>query len=129
VKALILSGGSGSRLRPLTYTNAKQLLPLANKPILYHIIEKIVKSGIRDIGIVVGDSREEVERTVGHGGRWNVRISYIHQSMPLGLAHAVKTASEFIGDEDFLMVLGEQSKHINFFVQSGRPVPIRRGGG
>lgn len=107
MKALILSGGSGSRLRPLTYTNAKQLLPLANKPILYHIIEKIVKSGIRDIGIVVGDSREEVERTVGHGGRWNVRISYIHQSMPLGLAHAVKTASEFIGDEDFLMVLGD----------------------
>jgi len=107
VKALILSGGSGSRLRPLTYTNAKQLLPLANKPILFHTIEKIVKAGIKDIGIIVGDTHKDVKNTVGDGSRWNVNISYIHQSLPLGLAHAVKIASKFISDDDFLMVLGD----------------------
>lgn len=107
MKALILSGGTGSRLRPLTYTNAKQLLPLANKPILFHIIEKIVKTGIYDIGIIVGDTHEEVKRTVGNGDRWGVNISYIHQPMPLGLAHAVRTASEFLMEDDFLMVLGD----------------------
>lgn len=107
VKALILSGGTGTRLRPLTYTNAKQLLPLANKPILFHIIEKIIKAHIHDIGIIVGDTHEEVKKTVGSGDQWNVDICYIHQTLPLGLAHAVKTASEFIGEDDFLMVLGD----------------------
>lgn len=107
VKALILSGGSGSRLRPLTYTNAKQLLPLANKPILFYIIEKLIKSGIYDIGIIVGDTQEDVKREVGDGSRWNASITYIHQSSPLGLAHAVKIASDFIGEDDFIMVLGD----------------------
>jgi glucose-1-phosphate thymidylyltransferase len=107
VKSLILSGGSGTRLRPLTYTNAKQLLPLANKPILFHIIEKIVKAGINDIGIIVGDTREEVIKTVGNGERWGIKISYLHQPEPLGLAHAVKTAAEFLMEDDFLMVLGD----------------------
>lgn len=107
MKALILSGGTGTRLRPLTFTNAKQLLPLANKPILFHIIEKIVKEGINKIGIIVGNTHEEVRKTVGNGERWNVEITYIYQPLPLGLAHAVKIASDFIDGEEFLMILGD----------------------
>lgn len=107
MKALILSGGSGIRLRPFTYTGAKQLLPVANKPILFYIIKKIAEAGIDDIGIVVGDTSEEIKSAVGNGELWGVRITYIYQSKPLGLAHAVKTAAGFIGSEDFIMVLGD----------------------
>ncbi|NJD02005.1 MAG: glucose-1-phosphate thymidylyltransferase [Ruminiclostridium sp.] len=107
MKALILSGGTGTRLWPLTYTWAKQLLPIANKPILVHIIEKVVRAGIKDIGIIVGDTHKEIEAEVGNGSRWEVDIKYIHQSSPLGLAHAVKTAQPYIQDNDFLMILGD----------------------
>jgi glucose-1-phosphate thymidylyltransferase len=107
MKALILSGGSGTRFRPFTYSGAKQLLPAANKPILFHIIDKIARTGIKDIGIIVGDTHREIESAVGDGKAWGAKVTYIHQPQPLGLAHAVKTAADFLRDDDFIMILGD----------------------
>ncbi|NOT45179.1 MAG: glucose-1-phosphate thymidylyltransferase [Acidobacteria bacterium] len=119
MKGLILSGGKGTRLRPLTYTSAKQLVPVANKPVLFYGIEAIAEAGITEIGIVVGDTQAEIRAAVGDGSRWGVRVSYIEQDAPRGLAHAVKISRPFIGDEPFVMYLGDNllNRGITRFVE------------
>jgi glucose-1-phosphate thymidylyltransferase len=107
MRALVLSGGEGSRLRPITYTSAKQLLPIAGEPILFRAIEAISDAGIVEVGLVVGATADEVRAAVGDGSRWGVRITYIRQDAPLGLAHAVLTAREFVAGQPFLMYLGD----------------------
>ena len=119
MKGLILSGGKGTRLRPLTYTSAKQLVPVANKPVLFYGIEAMAEAGLTDIGIVVGDTQAEIRAAAGDGSKWGVRITYIPQEAPLGLAHAVKISHEFLGDEPFVMYLGDNllNKGIVAFVR------------
>jgi glucose-1-phosphate thymidylyltransferase len=107
VKGLVLSGGAGTRLRPITHTSAKQLVPVANKPVLFYGLEAMRAAGVDDVGIVVGETRAEIEAAVGDGSRFGLRITYLPQQAPLGLAHAVLIAEEFLGDSPFVMYLGD----------------------
>ena len=126
MKALVLSGGSGSRLRPITHTSAKQLVPVANKPVLFYGLEAIQDAGITDVGIVVGETEPAIRDAVGDGAAFGLNVAYLRQEAPRGLAHAVLIARDFLGDDDFVMYLGD-----NFIVggiaglvdefRSGRP--------
>jgi glucose-1-phosphate thymidylyltransferase len=107
MKALVLAGGKGTRLRPLTHTSAKQLVPVANKPVLYYGLEALRDAGITSVGIIVGDTGQEVRDAVGDGSRFGLDVTYIPQEAPLGLAHCVLIAREFLADEPFVMYLGD----------------------
>ena len=107
MRGLILSGGRGTRLRPITFTSAKQLVPVANKPILFYGLEALAASNLREIGIVVGDTHQEIRDAVGDGSRWGVAVTYIPQAAPLGLAHAVLTAEAYLRGQPFVMYLGD----------------------
>jgi glucose-1-phosphate thymidylyltransferase len=120
MKALILAGGAGTRLRPITHTSAKQLVPVANKPILFYGIEAMVAAGITEIGIIVGDTRAEVIAALGDGERFGATFTFIPQDAPLGLAHCVLIAADFLGDDDFVMYLGDNllEQDLGAFVHS-----------
>ena len=120
LKGLVLSGGKGSRLRPFTYTGAKQLVPIANKPILFYAIEELVNADITQIGIITGDTGDQIREALGDGSKFGAVFTYIPQDAPSGIAHAVKIARPFLGDDPFVVFLGDNFLRggINRFVES-----------
>jgi glucose-1-phosphate thymidylyltransferase len=122
MKGLILAGGAGTRLRPITHTSAKQLVPIANKPILFYVVEQMAAAGIKDLGVVVSTdpSGTEIEAALGDGSQFGVEFTYIAQKEPLGLAHCVLIARDFLADDDFVMYLGD-----NMLQQNLRPLVDR----
>jgi glucose-1-phosphate thymidylyltransferase len=107
MKGLVLSGGKGTRLRPITHTSAKQLVPVANKPILYYVMENLAEAGITEVGVIVGDTAADIEAACGDGSQWGLKLTYLPQEAPLGLAHAVKIAQPFLDGDAFVMYLGD----------------------
>ncbi len=107
MKGLVLAGGRGTRLRPLTHTSAKQLVPVANKPILFYGLEHLAHAGITEVGVVVGETGAEIRAAVGDGSAWGLEVTYLDQPEPLGLAHAVLMARDFLGQDDVVMYLGD----------------------
>src|SRR5262245_5380458 len=107
MKALVLAGGSGTRLRPFSYSMPKQLMPIANKPVLVHIVDNLRAIGVKRIGLIVGSHIEEIKAVLGDGSAYGVELTYIPQDKPRGLAHCVQIARGFLGDEDFVMYLGD----------------------
>ncbi|MGE0059178.1 MAG: sugar phosphate nucleotidyltransferase, partial [Dehalococcoidia bacterium] len=122
LKGLVLSGGKGSRLRPFTYTGAKQLVPIANKPILFYAIEELVNAGITEIGVITGDTGDQIREALGDGSRFGANLTFIPQDAPSGIAHAVKIAHPFLGDDSFVVFLGDNFLRggINDFVNAFR---------
>ncbi len=121
MKAVVLCGGKGTRLRPITFTRAKQLIPIANKPILFYGLEALAEAGLKHIGLVVGDTEEEFHEAVGNGSAWGLeQVEYIRQSEPLGLAHAVNCAKGFTGNDPFIVYLGDNviQEGVRSFVQA-----------
>ncbi len=120
LKGLVLSGGKGSRLRPFTYTGAKQLVPIANKPILFYAIEELVTAGVTDIGIITGDTGDQIREALGDGSKFGATFTFIPQDAPSGIAHAVKIAKPFLGDDSFIVFLGDNFLRggINRFVEA-----------
>ena len=121
MKGLVLAGGKGSRLRPFTYSGAKQLVPVANKPILFYVLEQLAAAGIRETGVVVGDTHEQIKAAVGDGSRFGLQVEYLHQDRPAGIAHGIALARDYLDGSPFACYLGDNflrggiSEHVQRF--------------